>query len=270
MTTINEHLQELASQPLHALTDFRPSIRTLAQAIIATRLTNQATQPPALSKALNELATLINQAVATLAACDNSLKADVTYLQQKQAEHETQLNDLFGAAPNKLTRRVDALDDKITAAIAGTNAAEQLTENLQATVDAYTDYHYHGLRDRLENLEHKTNILTDANIEASQRLANHNADTTLHPTAHYDPGLTERLDALQTELTNLSGNHSALYNRVSAIEKATVDYCTDYLSHRIRDRLNDFQKGLNNHEQQLELLTDALEAHNQCPDAHKP
>lgn len=78
-------------------------------------------------------------------------------LRAKLAEHDTMLADLFGAAPTKLTARVNSLDTKITAAIAASNVREEHFEHILSKLANRTAALTPDLDERLANLEDHAN-----------------------------------------------------------------------------------------------------------------
>jgi archaellum component FlaC len=114
-----------------------------------------------LEKAISELAILVNQSTTQLKTRGDEHAAQITYLQLKLGEHETQLNELFGGSPTKLSQRLIALK----------NILDGEGPRLE------------DMDKRLHFLDTNLQLLTEAYNETVMSLNAHKADASVHPLA---------------------------------------------------------------------------------------
>ena len=137
---------------------------------------NHATRLDSIDKAVNELANLTNaalaghttslknlasgmlansQSLATLLTHDSESDAHgLDYVRSKLAELQTQISELFGGPPGKLSQRIDSLHGDLR------NHAKEI-----------------------DDIQNRLNSLTHANNETVLNLADHKADPKQHPPA---------------------------------------------------------------------------------------
>ena len=194
------HLTALTHQGLSenklAITALKNQLADLA----ATHPTSRITE---LEKAINELATLTRAGLAENRNSIDLQQAMIDNIRQKLSEHQTQLSELFGGPPGKLSQRIDSLGGDLATYAQAIKALEIRVQNiddrlktLAAVLDHHTTPKLAHLADRVRNLEsepknpshqipsvleQRLDSLIKANNETVLSLAAHKADPTLHP-----------------------------------------------------------------------------------------
>ena len=124
----------------------------------ATRLADLAATPPTsriteLEKANNELAILVNQAIATLKPRIDAQSAAIAYTQSKLGEQANLISELFGDTPSKIADRITGTESSITELRRALEDTETRT-TAQAKRDAALTYdHFAAIEQRLKNCD---------------------------------------------------------------------------------------------------------------------
>lgn len=159
MSELLDRIIHLTTLDDEALPTYGTIVRDLARALLSIER-RLGTEPPAeLAKALNELATLTHEGLATNRKSIDLLAAQHDYLRVKIAEHANQLSELFGTTPSKITDRLDGLRGHI----ARLDTVSEAIHNRLDDEIALKLLALHGTAEehaqRLDKLEAKLNLI---------------------------------------------------------------------------------------------------------------
>jgi chromosome segregation ATPase len=185
-----EHIAELCSAltalTRHAFNDLDHKYNCLKSTYASLSETEADHRITKLEHALAKFTHLTTDAVGTNRSSLATVHDAIQHLRDKCAEHDTLLADLFGAAPTKLTARVDSLQTTIQAAVAGIAEAEQELQNLKASHQALASRIPGALGERLAAIDARfCRPKTGDDIDLGQRI--------------------DKLNAVNIETTNLIG-----------------------------------------------------------------
>lgn len=140
MTNIETQVATLTERVDHGFAAHASALRDHTEQLANLAATHPTSRITDLEKATNELSILVNQAVVRLTATDNGLSESRTYLHQKIAEHQTQLSELFGASPSKITDRLNGLAGHIARLDAVNETLHERLDELEATTKEHAGF----------------------------------------------------------------------------------------------------------------------------------